>query len=51
MAPDKIGQTDGDVKTSWGYVWDKLGADNISIGVTGQPLNAEKVLASNPDKK
>lgn len=49
VAPDKIGQTDGDVKTSWGYVWDKLGADNISIGVTGQPLNAEKVLASNPD--
>jgi iron complex transport system substrate-binding protein len=49
VAPDKIGQTDGDVKTSWGYVWDKLGADSISIGVTGQPLNAEKVLASNPD--
>ncbi|MCI1969067.1 ABC transporter substrate-binding protein [Clostridium luticellarii] len=49
VAPDKIGQTDGDVKTSWGYVWDKLGADNISIGVTGQPLNVEKVLASNPD--
>jgi len=49
VAPDKVGQTDGDVKTSWGYVWDKLGADSISIGVTGQPLNAEKVLASNPD--
>lgn len=49
VTPDKVGQTDGDVKTSWGYVWDKLGADSISIGVTGQPLNAEKVLASNPD--
>jgi len=49
VAPDKVGQTDGDVKTSWGYVWDKLGADSISIGVTGQPLNAEKVLSSNPD--
>ncbi|RII34395.1 ABC transporter substrate-binding protein [Clostridium chromiireducens] len=49
VSPDKVGQTDGDVKTSWGYVWDKLGADSISIGVTGQPLNAEKVLASNPD--
>lgn len=49
VAPEKVGQTDGDVTTSWGYVWDKLGADSISIGVTGQPLNAEKVLASNPD--
>lgn len=49
VAPDKVGQTDGDVTTSWGYVWDKLGADSISIGVTAQPLNAEKVLASNPD--
>lgn len=49
VAPDKVGQTDGDVTTSWGYVWDKLGADSISIGVTGQPLNAEKVLTSNPE--
>jgi iron complex transport system substrate-binding protein len=49
VSPDTVGQTDGDVTTSWGYVWDKLGADSISIGTTGQALNAEKVLASNPD--
>lgn len=49
VTPDQVGQTDGNVTTSWGYVWNKLGADNISIGVTGQPLNAEKVLAANPD--
>jgi iron complex transport system substrate-binding protein len=49
VPPDQVGQTDGDVTTSWGYVWDKLGAQSISIGTTGQPLNAEKVLAANPD--
>jgi iron complex transport system substrate-binding protein len=49
VTPDQVGQTDGDVTVSWGYIWNKLGVKNISLGTTGQPLNAEKVLAANPD--
>jgi len=49
VTPDQVGPTDGDVTSDWGCIWDKLGADSISIGVTGQPLNPEKVLATNPD--
>ena len=49
MDPEEIGMTDGDIKSSWGMVWYRLGADNIGIGSDFQAMNPEKVLSANPD--
>lgn len=49
VSPEEIGNSDGDLTTSWGYFYDKLGADSISAGAGFAPVNPEQVLAANPD--
>jgi iron complex transport system substrate-binding protein len=49
VPPNEFGYSDGDITTSWGYFYDKLGADSISAGTGFAPMNPEQVLAANPD--
>jgi iron complex transport system substrate-binding protein len=47
--PTEIGPTSGGTNGDWGYVWYKLGADNIGMNSNMLPLNPENVLAADPD--
>lgn len=47
--PSEASYSDGDVTTSWGLFWHRLGAVSISAGNGFQVLNPEKVLSANPD--
>ncbi len=49
VGPSEIGGTRGDTSSGWGYLWDKLGADNIGVGSGSNAMNPEKILAANPD--
>ena len=49
VSPSEIGGTRGDISSGWGYLWNKLGADNIGIASKSNSMNPEQVLASNPD--
>jgi iron complex transport system substrate-binding protein len=49
VTPTEIGGTRGDTSSGWGFLWKKLGADNIGVGNGSNPLNPEKVLSSDPD--
>lgn len=49
VTPSEIGGTRGDTSNGWGYLWDKLGADNIGVGQGSNPMNPEIVLTANPD--
>ena len=50
VPPGEFGSVGGgNPANGWGYLWDKLGADNIGTGVNSQPINPEKVLADDPD--
>lgn len=49
VSPSEIGGTRGDTSNGWGYMWQKLGADNIGVGNKSNPMNPEQVLTSNPD--
>lgn len=49
VTPSEIGGTRGDTSNGWGYLWNRLGADNIGVGQGSNPLNPEKVLTANPD--
>jgi iron complex transport system substrate-binding protein len=47
--PEKFGVTDGDIESSWGLIWHRLGADNIGVGSNFQVLNPERIITRNPD--
>ncbi|WP_010233653.1 ABC transporter substrate-binding protein [Clostridium arbusti] len=49
VSPSEIGVTRGDTSNGWGYIWQKLGADNIGVGNKNNSMNPEQVLTSNPD--
>lgn len=49
VSPEEIGGTRGDTSSGWGYLWDKLGADNIGIGSKSNAMNPEQILTANPD--
>jgi iron complex transport system substrate-binding protein len=49
VSPTEIGGTRGDTSNGWGYLWDKLGADNIGVGSKNNALNLEQILVANPD--
>jgi iron complex transport system substrate-binding protein len=49
VSPTEIGGTRGDTSNGWGYLWDKLGADNIGVGSKNNALNPEQILVANPD--
>lgn len=49
VSPEEFGGTRGDTSNGWGYLWEKLGADNIGKGSGSNPMNPEQVLSSNPD--
>jgi iron complex transport system substrate-binding protein len=49
VSPSEIGGTRGDTSNGWGYIWDKLGADNIGVGNGSNSMNPEQVLVSDPD--
>jgi iron complex transport system substrate-binding protein len=49
VTPTEIGGTRGDISDGWGYLWNKLGANNIGVGQASNPVNPEKVLTADPD--
>lgn len=49
VSPGEIGGTRGDTSSGWGYLWEKLGADNIGSGSKSEAMNPEQVLVANPD--
>jgi len=49
VSPNEIGTSRGGQKDGWGYLWYKLGADNIAVNSGMGPLNPETVLVANPD--
>ncbi len=49
VSPSEIGVTRGGTNNGWGYLWHKLGADNIGANGQRGQLNPEQVLVSNPD--
>ena len=49
VSPEEVGGTRGDTSSGWGYLWEKLGADNIGIGSKSNAMNPEQILTANPD--
>lgn len=49
VSPAEIGGTRGDTSSGWGYLWEKLGADNIGVGSKSNAMNPEQILAADPD--
>lgn len=49
VSPSEFGGTRGDKSNGWGYIWDKLGADNIGVNNGSNPMNPEQILTADPD--